>query len=82
MFLIGLRSPFCKQCHLFEILFIPGYSRCVGVELAKACFIGVLLQAPSLWFRQVTHDMKLTNLQNLPPRPENRFKGQARRLSS
>jgi hypothetical protein len=28
--------------------------------------------APSLWFRQVTHDVKLTNLQNLPPRPENR----------
>jgi hypothetical protein len=30
--------------------------------------------APSLWFRQVTHDVKLTNLQNLPPRPENRSK--------
>jgi hypothetical protein len=29
---------------------------------------------PSLWFRQVTHDVKFTNLQNLPPRPENRSK--------
>jgi hypothetical protein len=28
-----------------------------------------------LSFRQVTHDVKLTNLQNLPPRRENRFKG-------
>jgi hypothetical protein len=37
---------------------------------------------PGLWFRRVTHDVKLTNLQNLPPRPENRFKGQTRRLSS
>jgi hypothetical protein len=37
--------------------------------------------APSLWIRQVTHDMKLTNLQNLPPRSENRFKGQTQRLS-
>jgi hypothetical protein len=37
---------------------------------------------PGLWFRQVTHDVKLTNLQNLPPRPENRFKGKTRRLSS
>jgi hypothetical protein len=36
----------------------------------------------SLWFRKVTHDVKLTNLQNLPPRPENRFNGQTRRLSS
>jgi hypothetical protein len=35
-----------------------------------------------LWFRQVTYDVKLTNLQNLPPRPENRFKGKTRRLSS
>jgi hypothetical protein len=30
--------------------------------------------APSLWFRQFTHDVKLTNLQNLPLRPENRSK--------
>jgi hypothetical protein len=30
--------------------------------------------AASLWFRQLTHDVKLTNLQNLPPRPENRSK--------
>jgi hypothetical protein len=37
---------------------------------------------PGLWFRQVTHDVKLTNLQNLPPRPKNRFKEQHRRLSS
>jgi hypothetical protein len=37
---------------------------------------------PGLWFRQVTHDVKLTNLQYLPPRRENRFKGQTRRLSS
>jgi hypothetical protein len=37
---------------------------------------------PSLWFRQFTHDVKLTNFQNLPPRSENRFKGQTRRLSS
>ena len=37
---------------------------------------------PSLWFRQVTHDVKLTNLQNLPPRQETNFKGQTRRLSS
>jgi hypothetical protein len=29
---------------------------------------------PRLWFRQVTQDVKLTNLQNLPPRPENAFK--------
>jgi hypothetical protein len=35
-----------------------------------------------LSFRQFTHDVKLTNLQNLPPRLEDRFKGQARRLSS
>jgi hypothetical protein len=35
-----------------------------------------------LWFRQVTHDVKLTNLKNLRKRPENRFKGQTRRLSS
>jgi hypothetical protein len=35
-----------------------------------------------LWFRQVTHDVKLTNLQRLPPRLENRFKEQHRRLSS
>ena len=38
--------------------------------------------ARGLWFRQVTHDVKLTNLQNLPPRPENRFNGETRRLSS
>jgi hypothetical protein len=38
--------------------------------------------APGLWFRQVTHDVKLTNLQNLSTRPEIRFKGQTRRLSS
>jgi hypothetical protein len=37
---------------------------------------------PSLWFRRVTHDVKLTNLQNVPTRPENRFKRQTRRLSS
>ena len=37
---------------------------------------------PSLWLRQVTHDVTLTNLQNLLPRPEKNFKGQARRLSS
>ena len=37
---------------------------------------------PGLWFRRVTHDVKLTNLQNLPPRPENAFKGKTRRLSS
>jgi hypothetical protein len=30
---------------------------------------------PSLWFQQVTHDVKLSNLQNLPPRLESRFKG-------
>jgi hypothetical protein len=30
--------------------------------------------APSLWFRQVTHDVKLTNLKNLHKRPENRSK--------
>jgi hypothetical protein len=35
-----------------------------------------------LWFRQVTHDVKLTNLQSLPLRTENRLKGQTRRLSS
>ncbi len=35
-----------------------------------------------LWFRQVTHDVKLTNLQNLPPCSENGFKGHTRRLSS
>jgi hypothetical protein len=37
---------------------------------------------PRLWFQQVTHDVKLANLQNLSPRPENRFKGQTRHLSS
>jgi hypothetical protein len=37
---------------------------------------------PGLWFQQVTHGVKLTNLQKLPPRPKNRFKGQTRRLSS
>ncbi len=31
---------------------------------------------PGLSFWQVTQDVKLTNLQNLPPRRENRFKGQ------
>jgi hypothetical protein len=31
---------------------------------------------PRLPFRQVTQDVKLTNLQNLLPRRENRFKGQ------
>jgi hypothetical protein len=35
-----------------------------------------------LWFLQVTDDVKMTNLQNLPARPENRFKEQHRRLSS
>ena len=35
-----------------------------------------------LWFRQLTQDVKLTNLQTLPPRSENRFKGETRRLSS
>jgi hypothetical protein len=29
---------------------------------------------PSLWFRKVTHDVKLTNLKNLHKRPENRSK--------
>jgi hypothetical protein len=38
--------------------------------------------AQTLWFQQVTHDVKLTNLQNLPPPPENAFKGKTRRLSS
>jgi hypothetical protein len=37
---------------------------------------------PCLWFRQVTHDVKLTNFQNLHLRPQNRFKGKTRRLSS
>jgi hypothetical protein len=37
---------------------------------------------PGLWFRQVTCDVKLANLQNLSPRPENRFKEKTRRLSS
>ena len=31
---------------------------------------------PRLSFWQVTQDVKLTNLQNLPPRRENRVKGQ------
>jgi hypothetical protein len=30
---------------------------------------------PVFWFRQVTHDVKLTNLQNLPPRPRIASKG-------
>jgi hypothetical protein len=47
-----------------------------GESLVHWGIVGVL------WFRQVTHDVKLKNLQNLPPRPENRFKGQTRRLSS
>ena len=38
--------------------------------------------AAGLWFRQVTHDVKFTNLRNLPLRPKNRFKGQTLRLSS
>jgi hypothetical protein len=38
--------------------------------------------ARGLWFRQVTHDVKLTNLQNLPPRPEKRLKSQIQRLNS
>jgi hypothetical protein len=37
---------------------------------------------PGLSIRRVTHDVKLTNLQNWPPRPENRFKEQQRHLSS
>jgi hypothetical protein len=37
---------------------------------------------PGLWFRQVTHDVKLANSQNLPPRLEDCFKVQTRRLSS
>ena len=28
---------------------------------------------PGLWFQLVIHDVKLTNSQNLPPRPKNRF---------
>jgi hypothetical protein len=36
----------------------------------------------SLWFRQVTHDVKLTNFQNLLPRSQNSSKGHTRRLSS
>jgi hypothetical protein len=35
-----------------------------------------------LSIRRVTRDVKLTNLQNSPPHPENRFTGQTRRLSS
>ena len=35
---------------------------------------------PSLWFQQVIHDVKLTNLKNLPPPPENAFKEKTRRL--
>jgi hypothetical protein len=35
-----------------------------------------------LWFRQVTHDVKLPNLQSLPLCTENRFNGETRRLSS
>jgi hypothetical protein len=31
---------------------------------------------PGLSFRQVTQDVKLTNLQSSPQRRENRFKGQ------
>jgi hypothetical protein len=38
--------------------------------------------ASGLWFRQVTQEVKLTNLQNLPPRPKSRFNGETRRLSS
>jgi hypothetical protein len=38
--------------------------------------------APIGWFRQVAQDVKLTNLQSLPPRAEVRFTGQTRRLSS
>jgi hypothetical protein len=48
-----------------ELDFNPDYSRGMGVEIEKACFDWGIV--PSLWFRQFTHDVKLTNLQNLPP---------------
>jgi hypothetical protein len=62
------------------VSFSPDYLRCVGVDLEKSLFHCAI--APGMWFRQVTHDVKLTNLQNLPPGPENRFNGEIRRLSS
>jgi hypothetical protein len=37
---------------------------------------------PSLWFRQFTHDLKLTILQNLSLLQDDRLKGQTGRLSS
>ncbi len=60
--------------------FNPDYSRCVGVDLEKSLFHWGI--APGMWFRQVTYDVKLTNLQSLPPSSENPFKEQTRRLSS
>jgi hypothetical protein len=58
----------------------PGFFTMRGRRTGESLFHWDIV--PGLWFRQVTYDVKLTNLQNLPPRPENRFKGQTRRLSS
>jgi hypothetical protein len=40
---------------LREFKFNPDYSRCVGVDMEKACFDRGIV--PSLWFRQFTHDV-------------------------
>ncbi len=66
------------QSHLSR--FIPDYFTMRGRRHGESLFDWGIVQG--LWFRQVTHDVKLTNLQNLPPRLENRFKGHTRRLSS
>jgi hypothetical protein len=38
-----------------DIGFSPDYSRCVGVKIVKACFYWGIV--PSLWFRQLTHEV-------------------------
>jgi hypothetical protein len=63
-----------------ELRFQPALFTMRGRRHGESLFHWAIV--PSLWFPQVTHDMKLTNLQNLPPPPENAFKGKTRRLSS
>jgi hypothetical protein len=58
----------------------PGLLTMRGRRHAESLFHWVIV--PGLSFRQVTQDVKLTNLKNLPPHPKDHFKGQTRRLSS
>jgi hypothetical protein len=57
----------------------PDYSRGVGIEIEKTCFIAGTVA--NLWYRQFTPDVKWTNLQSLSPRQQNRLKARTRRMS-